>query len=229
MNRPRSNRHQVRNGVESYVHPGVPSPAATSAQWRSLTSRRVSGPIPLSPHASTAWADQAAKDDLTGRQGDAQVCVTRCRQCGHALPEGSRRHLNRCQDVRANRFTRQPMAWRWSGNCTDWLCKYGYHHTIVLQSSRLDAETRLAKGKFPLESLRWSSPPIDRLRSGFDHALCMSGQRIRPCSKWQPGGCPFIIAILIRICFGTQQNHAGLESCSNAISFRFFSSLKALH
>jgi len=158
--RPRRNqvRHQVCTRVDSNVHPGVPSPAATSARWCSPIGCRMSGVIPLTPHAATAWADLTAKDDRTGRQGDAQVCVTRCRPCGHALPEGSRRHLNRCQDVRANRSTGQPKAWRLSGNCTDWLCKYGYHHTIVLQSSLLDDETRLAKGYFPLESLRWTSP-----------------------------------------------------------------------
>jgi hypothetical protein len=191
-------RHQVRTRVESNVHPGVPSPAATSARWRSPMGRRMSEAIPLTPHASTAWADQAAKDDQAGRQGDAQVCVTGCRQCGHARLEGSRRHLNRCQDVRANRSTGQPKAWRWSGNCTDWLCKYGYHHTIVLQSSRLDAETRLAKGHAPLESPPRTSPSVDRLRSGFVRAFCIIGQNIQPCSKWQRDGCPLIIAILIR-------------------------------
>lgn len=202
-------RHQVRTRVESDVHPGVPSPAATSARWCSLMGCRMSGSIPLTPHASTAWADQTAKDDRNVRQGDAQVCVTGCRQCGHALPNGSRRHLNRCQDVRANRSTGQPKAWRWSGNCTDWLRKYGYHHTTVLQSSRLDAETRLAKGKFPLESLLWSSPSVNRLRSGFDHACCMIGQSVQSCSTWQPGGCPSIIARLIRKFFGIERIHAG--------------------
>lgn len=203
-------RQQVRTRVESNVHPSVPSRAATSAPWCSPMGRRMSGSIPLTPHASTAWADQAAKDDQAGRHGDAQVCVTGCRQCGHARLEGSRRHLNRCQDVRANRSTGQPKAWRWSGNCTDWLRKHGYHHTTVLQSSRLDAETHLAKGKFPLESLRWSSPSVNRLRRGFDHAFCMSGQRIRPCSKWQSGGCPFIIAILFRDFFENSAESCGI-------------------
>lgn len=203
-------RHQVRTRVESNVHPGVPSPAATSARWCSPMGRRMSGSIPLTPHASTAWADQAAKGNRIGRQGVAQVSVTGWRQCGHARPEGSRRHLNRRHDVLANRSNGQPKAWRWSGNCTDGFRKYGYHHTTVLQSSRLDAETRLAKGKFPLESLRWSSPPIDRLRRGFDHAFCMSGQRIRPCSKWQSGGCPFIIAILFRDFFENSAKSCGI-------------------
>lgn len=198
-------RHQVHTRVKSDVHSGVPSPAATSARWCYWVSRSIP---PLTPYASTAWADQAAKDDRTGRQGYAQVCVTGCRQCGHALPEGSRRHLNRCQDVRAKRSTGQPKAWRWSGNCTDWRCKYGYHHTTVLQGSRLDAETLLAKGKFPLESLRWSSPSVKRLRRGFDHAFCMIGQGVQSCIKWQPDGCPLIIAILIRDSFGKSA-----ESC----------------
>jgi hypothetical protein len=203
-------RHQVRTRVESDVHPGVPSPASTSARWRSPMGRRMSGAMPLTPHASTAWADQAAKDDRTGRQGDAQVCVTGCRPCGHALPEGSRRHLNRCHDVRANRSIGQPKAWRWSGNCTDGLCKHGYHHTTVLQSSRLDDETRLAKGKFPLESLLRASPSVDRLRSGFDHAFCMIGQGVQSCSKWQPYGCPLMIAILIRDYFGNSAEICGI-------------------
>jgi hypothetical protein len=201
-------RHQVRTRVESNVHPGVPSPAATSARWCSPMGRRMSGSIPLTPHASTALADQTAKDDRTGRQGDAQVCVTGCRQCGHARPEGSRRHLNRCQDVRCICSICLPKAGQWSGSCPDWRCKYGYHHTTVLQGSRLDAETRLAKGKFPLESLRWSSPSVKRLRRGFDHAFCMIGQGAQSCIKWQPDGCPLIIAILIRDSFGKSA-----ESC----------------
>jgi hypothetical protein len=205
----RRNRHQVHTRVESNIHPGVPSPAATSARWCSPMGRRMSGPIPLTPHASTAWADQSAKDDRTGRQGDAQVRATGCRQCGHALPEWSRRHLNRCQDVRCICSTGLPRAWRWSGNCPDWMCKYGYHHTTVLQSSRLDAETRLAKGHAPLESPLRASPSVARLRSGFVRAFCMIGQNVQPCSKWQPSSCSFIIAILIRKFLGMQQNFAG--------------------
>jgi hypothetical protein len=201
-------RHQVRTRVESNVHPGVPSPAATSARWCSPMGRRMSGPIPLTPHAATAWADHAAMGDRTVHPSVTQVCVTGCRQC--ALPEGSLWHLNRCQDVRANRSTGQPKAWRWSGNCTDWLRKYGYHHTIITQSGRLDAETRLAKGKFPLESLRWTRPFSDRLRSGFDHAFCMIGQDVQSCIKWQPDDCPLIIAILIRDHFGTSAESCGI-------------------
>jgi hypothetical protein len=36
----------------------------------------------------------------------------------------------------------------------------------------------------------------------------MIGQGVQPCSNWQPGGCPLIIAILIRHFFGNSA-----ESC----------------
>lgn len=146
------------------------SPGSTPKRCCSRTDRQVTVSIPLTPHASTASAAQAAKGNRIGRLGVAQVSTTVCRQCGQALPEGSRRHLNRCQDVRPNSSTGQPKAWRWSGNCTDWRCKYGYHHTNVLQSSRSLDETHLAKGQLPLESLRGSRPLVDRLRIGFFHA-----------------------------------------------------------
>jgi hypothetical protein len=200
--------HQCQNWEWLQAPSRFASPGSTSRRCRSRGGRRLNSANPLTQYAATAWADHAATRDRTGRQGDAQVRVTGCRPCGQALPEGSRRHLNRCQDVRANRSTGQPKAWLWSGNCTDWRCKYGYHHTTVLQGSRLDAETLLAKGKFPLESLRWSSPSVKRLRLGFDHAFCMIGQGVQSCIKWQPDGCPLIIAILIRDSFGKSA-----ESC----------------
>jgi hypothetical protein len=206
----RRHRHKVQDRVLSLVPAVVPSPPGSTPRRRgSRNGRPVSGPRPLTPHASTASADQAAKGARIGRQDAAQVSATGSRQCGHALPEGSRRHLKRCQDVRCIRSTGLPKAGRWSGSCPDWLCKYGYHHTIVTQSGRLDDETRLAKGKFPLDSLRWSSPSVNRLRSGFVRAFCMIGQQIQPCRKWQPGGCPSIVAPLIRKFFGIEPIFAG--------------------
>lgn len=188
------------------------SSGSTPSRRGSRSGRPVNGPIPFTSCAITAAADQAAMGGPRVRPGAAQVSATGCRPCGHTLPEGSRRHLNRCQNVRCIRSNGLPKADRWNGSCPDFRCKYGYHHTIVLQSSRLDAETRLAKGYFPLESLRWTSPSVDTLRGGFDHAFCMRGQRIHLCSKWQPDGCPFIIAILVRVYFRMNRNFSGSDS-----------------
>jgi hypothetical protein len=185
------------------------SSGSTPSRCGSRSGRQVNGPIPFTSCAITAAVDQAAMGGPRVRPGADQVCVTGCRQCGHTLPEGSRRHLNRCQNVRCIRSSGLPKAGRWSGSCTDRRCKYGYHHTIVLHGSRLDAETRLAKGKLPLESLRWSSPSVNRPRSGFVHAFCTRGSSIQPCSNRQPDGCPLIIVILIRIYFRMNRNYLG--------------------
>lgn len=178
--------------------PALALPGTMPRQCCSQSGRWLNGSNPLSQHTSTAWADHAAKGEPRVRPGAAQVSATGCRQCGHTLPQGSRRHLNRCQNVRRIRSNGQPWAGRWNGSCPDFRCKYGYHHTIVLQSSQLDAETRLAKGHAPLESPLRMSPSVDRRRNGFIHASRMIGQQIQSCSKWQPGGCPSIIARLIR-------------------------------
>lgn len=182
------------------------SSGSTPSRCGSRSGRQVNGPIPFNSCAITAVADQAAMGDPRVRPGAAQVSVAGCRPCGHTLPEGSRRHLNRCQNVRCIRSNGLRRAGCWNRSCPDFRCKDGYHHTIVLQSSRLDAETRLAKGYFPLESLRWSSPFVDTLRGGFVHAFCTCGSSIQPCSNRQPGGCPFIIAILIRAFFRMNRN-----------------------
>lgn len=206
----RRHRHHVLDQVLSLVPAVVPSPpGSTPRRCCSRNGRPVSWPRTLTPHASTASADQAAKGARIGRQDAAQVSATGRRQCGHALPEWSQRHLNRCQDVRCICSTGLPKAGRSSGSCPDWRCKYGYHHTIVLQGSRLDAETRLAKGHAPLESPLRTSPSVDRLRNGFIHVFRMIGQEIQPCSKWQPGGCLSIIARLIRKFFGIEPIFAG--------------------
>jgi hypothetical protein len=192
--------------------PALALPGTMPRQCCSRSGRRLNGPNPFTSCAITAAADQAAMGGPRVRPGAAQVSATGCRPCGHTLPDGSRRHLNRCQYVRCIRSSGLPKAGRWNGSCPDFRCKYGYYHTTVLQGSRLDAETRLAKGKFPLESLRWSSPSVDTLRGGSDHAFCMSGQRIHPCSKWQPVGCPFIFAILVRVNFRMNRNFSGSDS-----------------
>jgi hypothetical protein len=189
--------------------PALAVPGTMPRQCCSRSGRRVNGSIPFTTEAATAAAGQAAMGGPKVRPGAAQVSATGCRACGHTLPEWSRRHLNRCQDVRCIRSSGLPKAGRWSGSCPDFRCKYGYHHTIVLHSSRLDAETHLAKGYFPLESLRWTSPYVDTLRGGFVHAFCTCGSSIQPCSNRQPGGCPFIIAILIRVFFRMNRNFSG--------------------
>jgi hypothetical protein len=205
-------RHQGQNSKWLQAPSSLTSPGSEPGRCCSLSGRRVNGANPLTQGAETAWANQAASVATTGRPDVTQVSATGCRPCGHTLPEGSRRHLNRRQDVRSNRSVGPLNAGQCCGNCPDFRCKYGYHHTTVLLSSRLDAETRLAKGKFPLESLRWTSPSVDTLRGGFDHAFCMRGQRIHPCSKWQPDGCPFIIAILVRVYFRMNRNFSGSDS-----------------
>jgi hypothetical protein len=201
-------RHQGQNSKWLQAPSSLTSPGSMPGRCCSLSGRRVNGANPLTQGAETAWADQAASVATTGRPDVTQVSDTGCRQCGHALPNRSLRHLNRCQDVRSNRSVGPLNAGQCCGNCPDFRCKYGYHHTTVLQGSRLDAETRLAKGHAPLDSPLRASPSVDRLRSGFVHAICMIGQNVQPCSKWQPGGCPFIIAILIRDYFGKSA-----ESC----------------
>jgi hypothetical protein len=188
-----SSQHQGQNPKWLQAPSNLTSPGLTSRRCRSRNGRRVNGANPLTQDASSASADQAAMRDRTGRQGDAQVCVTGCQQCGQALPKGSRRHPNRCQNVRSIRSNGLPKAGRWSGTCTDWMCKYGYHHTIVTQSGRLDAETRLAKGHFPLESLRWTRPSDDKLLDSFSRARCLDRPAAKPCSIRQPKSCPFVI------------------------------------
>lgn len=185
----RRHRQHVLDQVLSLVPAVVPSPpGSTPRRCSSRSGRPVSGPSPLTLHASTASADQAAKGARIGRQDAAQVSANGCRQCGHALPEWSRRHLNRCQDVRCICFTGLPKARLWSGSCSDWLCKNGYHHTIVLQSSRLDAETHLAKGLAPLESplrtrhSRRYTPK--RLRHRLLHGRTVDPAMPQVVSKW---------------------------------------------
>ena len=194
----RRRRHHVRIRVPAYVPAVVPSPGLTPCPCRSRSGRPVSRPSPLTPHASTAWADQAAQ----GRPNRSPGCRSserhRLPTMRPSLPEGSRRHLNRCHDVRCICSTGVPKAGQWSGNCPDWLCKYGYPHTIVLQNSRLDVETLLAKVEAPLESPLWTSPTLrqapKRLRPRLLH-----GRTADPAMQQvATGSCPLNIAMMIR-------------------------------
>lgn len=119
------NHFRQSNRQRRHAEPQEASPDSKPHRRRSLSARPVIGSSPLILNASTASADQAAKGARIGCQDAAQVSATGCRQCGHVLPEWSRKHLKRCQNVRCIRSTGLPKAGRWSGNCTDWLCKYG--------------------------------------------------------------------------------------------------------
>jgi hypothetical protein len=159
------NRTQYRR--RQHVRLPVPSPGSTPHRRRALNGRPVIRPTPITLHASTASADQAATDSLNGRQGVAQTSATGCRQCGNALPKWSRQHLNRCRNVRCICSTGLPKAGRWSKSCPDWRCKNGYRHTIVIHFvRRLDLRNPLAKGTplwnprrdLPRSYLLWRSP-----------------------------------------------------------------------
>lgn len=96
---------------------------------------------------SMALSANAANDSLNGcRMIASDQADAFGRQRDQMLSQRSQRHHNWCRSVRCSSSSGRRKAASWRRVPPDLRGKYGYHHTTVLQSSRLDAETRLAKG-----------------------------------------------------------------------------------